>query len=327
MSLLWILKAVAEDAPPMGVLAKHTRIGGLMSNLPQEYFRYLPISERDTQWDLYVTGAGLSCVPVGSSYPRSVHPDLYQFVYQRGRVLPEYQIVYITRGAGQFESRPGGKHEVVAGNVLLLFPGVWHLYHPTDRIGWDEYWVSYNGDYVTRLVERGFISPQNPVLNTGLDDTILQPYLSLLERVRLEPPGYQQLIAANTMEILAAVLAAVQTSRTGGRASAAIRKAKIMLAQSTEEVVDMEGLASTFHMSYAHFRRVFKQQSGLSPYQYHLQLRIHRAREMLHSTTLAVGQVAARLNFPNPYYFSKIFKKKTGMSPSLWRRGGRESQP
>jgi AraC-like DNA-binding protein len=77
-------------------------------------------------------------------------------------------------------------------------------------------------------------------------------------------------------------------------------------------------------MSYAHFRRVFKQQSGLSPYQYHLQLRIHRAREMLHSTTLAVGQVAARLNFPNPYYFSKIFKKKTGMSPSLWRRGGRE---
>jgi AraC-like DNA-binding protein len=146
-----------------------------------------------------------------------------------------------------------------------------------------------------------------------------------LERVRLEPPGYQQLIAAHTMEILAAVLAGVQTARSGGRTNAAIRKAKIALAQSTDDIIDMRQLASTYHMSYAHFRRAFKQQSGLSPYQYHLQLRINRARELLHSTTLSVGQVALQLNFPNPYYFSKIFKKKTGMSPSSWRRGGRDS--
>ena len=172
------------------------------------------------------------------------------------------------------------------------------------------------------LSRRGFISARAPALNTGLDDTILHPYLCLLDRVRLESPGYQQLIAANTMEILAAALAAVQTTRTGGVSATAIREAKIMLAQRTEEIVDMERLASSLHMSYAHFRRVFKQQTGLSPYQYHLQLRINRAREMLHGTTLAVRQVAARLNFPNPYHFSKIFKKKTGMSPGQWRGGG-----
>ncbi len=298
-----------------------------MSNLPQEYFRYLPVSDRDVQWDLYVTGVGSSGVPSGSNYPRSIHPDLYQFVGQRGRVLPEFQILYITRGRGRFESKPSGKRDIVAGNVLLLFPGVWHRYRPSSQTGWDEYWVSYNGDYARRLVERGFISPEDPVLNTGMDDTILRPYLTLIDRVRLEPPGYQQLIAANTMEILAAALAAVQISRTGGRAAAAIREAKILLAQSTEQIVDMEQLAAQLHMSYAHFRRVFKQQTGLSPYQYHLQLRIHRAREMLHGTTLTVRQVASRLNFPNPYHFSKIFKNKTGMSPGQWRRGGGEKTP
>jgi AraC-like DNA-binding protein len=293
-----------------------------MSVLPNEYFRYLPVSERDVQWDLYVTGTGSSGVPPGSRYPRSVHPDLYQFAWDRGRVLPEYQVLYITRGEGLFESQSTGKRKLAAGSVMLLFPGVWHRYRPLRRTGWDEYWVGYNGDYPRRLVERGFISPEDPVLNTGMDDTILQPYLCLLDRVRLEPPGYQQLIAANTMEILAAALAAVQTARTGGRATAAIREAKVALAQRTEEIVDMEKLASTLHMSYAHFRRVFKQQTGLSPYQYHLQLRIHRAREMLHGTTLAVRHVAARLHFENPYHFSKIFKKKTGMSPSQWRGGG-----
>ena len=282
----------------------------------------MPVSERDVQWDLYVTGAGSSGVPPGSGYPRSVHPELYQFAWERGRILPEWQVLYITRGEGVFESEATGKREITAGNVMLLFPGVWHRYRPLRRTGWDEYWVSYSGDYVRRLVERGFISPQSPVLSTGLDDTILHPYLCLLDRVRLEPPGYQQLIAANTMEILAAALAAVRTARTGGRTTAAIREAKIALAQRTEEVVDIEKLSASLHMSYAHFRRVFKQQTGLSPYQYHLQLRINRAREMLHSTTLTVRQVATRLNFENPYHFSKIFKKKTGVSPSQWRGGG-----
>lgn len=293
-----------------------------MSILPKEFFRYLPVSDRDVQWDMYVTGAGSSGVPPRCPYPRSIHPELYQSVSERGRILPEFQVLYITRGEGVFESEPTGKREVVAGNVMLLFPGVWHRYRPSERTGWDEYWVSYNGEYPKRLVERGFLSPQDPLLNTGLDDTILHPYLGLLDRIRQEPPGYQQLIAANTMEILAAALAAVRTSRTGGRATRAIHEAKIVLAQCTEEVVDMEGLAGSLHMSYAHFRRIFKQQTGLSPYQYHLQLRINRAREMLHGTTLAVRQVASRLNFESPYHFSKIFKKKTGMSPHQWRIGG-----
>lgn len=293
-----------------------------MSALLQEFFRYLPVSERDAQWDLYVTGAGYSSVPPGSRYPRSVHPGLYQFAWDRGRVLPEYQVLYITRGEGVFESEATGPREMKTGGVLLLFPGVWHRYRPLKATGWDEYWVSYNGDYVRRLVERGFFSPQTPLLAAELDDAILQPYLSILDRIRREPAGYQQLIAANTMEILAATLSATRTSRTSGRTAAAVREAKILLAQQVEGLVDMARLAASLGFSYAHFRRAFKQQTGLSPYQYHLQLRIHRAREMLHGTTLPVREVAAGLRFENPYHFSKIFKKKTGMSPSQYRRMG-----
>lgn len=295
-----------------------------MSVLPEEFFRYVPVSEQDVSWDFYVTGAGRSNVPPGSHYPRSVHPDLYQFAWDRGRVLPEYQVLYITQGEGFFESEATGKRKLTAGNVLLLFPGVWHRYRPSRKTGWVEYWVSYNGDYPRRLVERGFFSPQNPILNTGMDDAIAHAYLCLLDRVHREPVGYQQLIAANTMEILASALAAVRISRTGGRAAAAVGHAKIVLEQRIEEAVDMENLAKSLHLSYAHFRRIFKQHTGLSPYQYHLQLRINRAREMLHGTTLTVKQVAGQLNFESAYHFSKIFKRKTGMSPTRWRHGGGE---
>jgi AraC-like DNA-binding protein len=294
-----------------------------MSVLPDEFFRYLLVSERDIQWDFYVTGAGCSSVPPQSRYPRSVHPDLYQFAWDRGRVLPEHQVLYIARGDGVFESEPTGQRRVAAGNVLCLFPGVWHRYRPSPENGWDEYWVSYSGDYPRRLVERGFFSPREAILNTGLDDAILHAYHRLLEHVRSEPVGCQQLIAADAMTILAASLAAVRTQRQTGRTAAAVEKAKTIFEENVENTIDMRKLAASLHLSYAHFRHVFRQRTGLSPHQYHLQLRIRRAREMLHGTTLAVKQVARRLNFESPYYFSKLFKRKTGLSPSQWRRGGR----
>ena len=295
-----------------------------MSHLTTDYFRYLPVSQRDVQWDLYVTGVGCSNVPPGSRYPRSLHPELYDFAWSQGRVLPEYQVLYITRGEGEFESQAIGKETVAAGTVLLLFPGVWHRYRPTAEVGWEEYWLGYNGPYADRLVTRAFLSPERPVLRTGLDDAILRPYLQMLDRVRAEPAGYPQLLAAGTMEILAAALGAARTQRDGGRLDGLVRQARLVLEQQTEEPVDMEALAASLKLSYAHFRRVFKQQTGMSPYQYHLQLRVHRARELLRGTTLSVKEIAARLRFESPYHFSKIFKKKTGdMSPTQWRGGGR----
>jgi AraC-like DNA-binding protein len=295
-----------------------------MSHLTTDYFRYLPVSQRDVQWDLYVTGVGYSNVPPDSPYPSSLHPELYDFAWSQGRVLPEYQVLYITRGEGEFESEAIGKEMVAAGTVLLLFPGVWHRYRPTTEVGWEEYWLGYNGPYADRLVARAFLSPDRPVLRTGLDDAILRPYLQMLDRVRVEPAGYSQLLAAGTMEVLAAALGAARTQRDGGRLDALVRQARLVLEQQTEQPADMEALAASLKLSYAHFRRVFKQQTGMSPYQYHLQLRVHRARELLRGTTLSVKQIAARLHFESPYHFSKIFKKKTGdMSPTQWRGGGR----
>jgi len=294
----------------------------MMSHSTTNYFRYLTVGDRDIQWGLYVTGAGCTVVPPGIHYPPAVHPEVYHFAWERGRVLPEHQIVYITRGEGEFESAKAGKKKITAGNVFLLFPGEWHRYRPNREIGWDEYWVSYNGDYPDRLVKHGFISPENPVLQTGLDDAILHPYVNLLDQVRSEPVGYQQLIAADTTTILAAVLAAVRSRRNGGRIDAMVRRAKLILEQQPEELASMERLAAELNLSPTHFHRLFREHTGLSPYQYHLQLRINRAKEMLHGTNLSIKQIAAALGFENPYHFSKTFKKKTGMSPSKWRGGG-----
>jgi transcriptional regulator GlxA family with amidase domain len=101
-----------------------------------------------------------------------------------------------------------------------------------------------------------------------------------------------------------------------------VREAKTLLEQHAVDAMSMGRLAARFRLSEKHFRRIFKAHTGLSPYQYYLQLRIHRAQEMLLGTTLSVKEIAASLHFENPFHFSNVFKQKTGMSPSRWRSGG-----
>jgi AraC-like DNA-binding protein len=288
----------------------------------KEYFRYLPISEYDKRWGVYVTGVGCTTVPpFSSSYPVSVHPGYYQFHWADGRVLHEYQALYILRGDGEFESKTAGSKRVLPGSLMLLFPGEWHRYRPRRAIGWDEYWISFGGRHIDDLVRGELITAAQPVLHTGVDDAILHPYLSALDRVRTEPIGYQQLIAVNVLEIVAAALAAIRRQRTSSRTETVVREAKVLLEQHAAKIVNMERLSARFQLSEKHFRRVFKEHTGLSPYQYYLQIRIHRAKEMLLGTTLSIKQIAAALHFETPFHFSTVFKKKTGMSPSQWRGG------
>jgi AraC-like DNA-binding protein len=290
-----------------------------MSKTAKEYDRYLPVSERGRQWGLYVTGGGFGQVGPGGRYPRNGHPASYEFAWQKGRFLHEYQIVYIRAGEGVFESNATGERSIDAGTVFLLFPEVWHRYRPCDPTGWEEYWVGFAGEDAERLLGRGFISPDEPLLQTGPDDLVLHAFTTLLDRLRSEPVGFEQLIAASVWEILAAALGAARRQATGGRLHELVRRAKMILEDPTEGLPVIEDLAEALEVSPSYLQHVFKEQTGLSPYQYHLQLKMQRAREMLRGSDLPVKQIARILQFQSVYHFSTLFKKKTGVSPSEWR--------
>ena len=95
----------------------------------EERFFYLPVSRRDRLWELYVTGTG-HIVHRLPGDPSEDHPSPYYYTWENGRVLSEFGVLYITQGAGEFESETTGLKPVEAGNVILVFPEVWHRYRP-----------------------------------------------------------------------------------------------------------------------------------------------------------------------------------------------------
>ena len=85
-------------------------------------FKYLTTSEEDKSWGIQLSVAGSAHIAPGSVYPQGNHPSEYTFKWNTGRVLQEYQLNYITKGAGIFENRYG-RFLVKEGSLMIILPG------------------------------------------------------------------------------------------------------------------------------------------------------------------------------------------------------------
>ena len=197
---------------------------------PDTYFRYFPVSPLDEDWGMHVTTAGYVTVEPGGQYPPPGHPEGYAFFWQHGRILHEFQLHYITRGAGEFESESAGRKEIEAGSIFLLFPGEWHRYTANPVTGWREYWVGFGGPSATRLLRKGFLSPRMPVLKPRAEHPLLEVFTGLIGEMRAERIGFSQILAATTALMLAIVHAAARAGESvDTHAETVIRRAKALL--------------------------------------------------------------------------------------------------
>jgi AraC family transcriptional regulator len=87
-----------------------------------------------------------------------------------------------------------------------------------------------------------------------------------------------------------------------------------------EEDLSLSSLAKEATMSLFHFSRAFRQSTGQSPYQYVLHRRIELAKALLRSGELTVGEVGLRTGFVQQNHFARLFQKKTGVTPTDYRR-------
>jgi AraC-like DNA-binding protein/mannose-6-phosphate isomerase-like protein (cupin superfamily) len=292
------------------------------------YFRYLPVSPESRAWGAYVLDAGFALIPPGLPYPPCQHPADHHFTWELGRTLHSHQFLYIVRGAGEFESLRSGAREIQAGDLFIVYPEVWHRYRPNSETGWDEYWVEFDGEYVRQLMRHAAFSPEHPVLNIGIQPTLLQLFVEAVETMRRQPAEYQYLLGALAVQTIAHTLSALkQKSYEGRPVDQIIREAKQLLTRQNGHPAPLESLAAELKMSYSAFRRLFREQTGFSPRQFALEVTLRRAKDLLLHSQMPVHLIADELGFESVPYFSRFLKKKTGSSPSELRKTERSPQP
>ena len=123
-------------------------------------FKYLIVNDMDQKYGLWVNTVGFQSIQPNSPYPLKDHPTGYFFNAQKGRILREYQLVYITKGRGVFSSETTPEKQVCKGRLMVLFPGQWHTYYPYVQTGWNEYYIGFEGAVIDDMVKGGFLSKE-----------------------------------------------------------------------------------------------------------------------------------------------------------------------
>jgi AraC-like DNA-binding protein len=272
---------------------------------------------RDRQWGFHVAGTGTRVAP--PRVPYQVYERNAPFQWSRGRTLPYYGLVYLVAGEGEFSTDERRRQCVRAGDMLLLFPDVWHNYRPCADTGWTEFWVLYDGRLPDHWAAQQCLRPEQPVLWPGIDPGLVGLFEQMLSIARSGPPFANQLLAALVMQIVAVLLARVQ-DRDNPHESVRrlIERAQQHIDSQWNQPIDMKQLAASLQLSYRHFRRLFQRATGVPPGQYLLNLRVNRAKRLL-AESRPVAEVAEQSGFSDPYYFSRVFKQKTGIPPARWR--------
>jgi len=284
------------------------------------HIKYLIANEQDLLWGLTVNTVGMQQIDPYSAYPPQNHPTRYLFSTTKGRILEEYQLLYITQGKGFFVSESHKKTSLKEGNMFLLFPGEWHSYQPDETSGWNEYWIGFNGINIDNRIQNGFFSRQKPVFNVGIREGIVQLYKEAIEIAKVQETGFQQMLAGIVNHLLGIAYAQDKHSVFEDlKVTNQINKAKIIMLESLQTGLTSEMIAARVNMSYSWFRRIFKQYTGFSPAQYIQELKIQKSKELLTNTMLTSQEIAFEAGFENPDYFCTTFKKKTGSTPMKYR--------
>lgn len=291
-----------------------------METNKRHYYKYITISEEDRRWGAYLGGAGYTDVSRQIEYPLTDNPVHHYFNWSVGRRLSDYQIIYITKGEGIFESELFGSQKVKAGDLFVLFPDVWHRFCPDKDIGWNEYWIEFNGKLISHFREEKFLDPQRPVFSLGIDGGLIDNFVKVIDLAREEKLGLQFFASGLIFQIMGQVFALNKfNSLDNFTLETQIRQAKLSIHEKIDTQIYPKKIACELGLGYSLFRKEFKKVTGFSPIQYQIQLRINKAKNLLSTTNLPLKQIALQLGFESNNYFSRIFRQKAAMTPAEFR--------
>jgi len=210
---------------------------------------------------------------------------------------------------------------VEAGTLLWIPAGQWHSLDPIAG-PWCEYWLLF--DAQAARARLGPLLPDRPsVMRIGVQASLLMPWHELLDLWF----GGQKASAARLFFLLHTLLFDIHSfgrrQEKAQQLSSVISRAIFRMHAEMDEGnmrFELRELAGMAGLSYDNLRKRFKKESGLSPKQFWINLKVQRGRALLCNPNHTVKEVAAILGFDDPYYFSRLFKRKTRRAPSAFRQ-------
>lgn len=250
-------------------------------------------------------------------------PNAQYHYRERPHGCDDYILFYCLGGKGHIDTG-NGRHTLGVNQFMMLPPHQYHRYQADIDDPWTIYWVHFTGTRLKELSEQfklvQFEKPFDIHYSPGILETWKEMYTSLEQGYATENIGFANMILYHFLTYFIfpdrrKLIQQVEESSKSGPLDLSIEHMK----QNITGRFTVDELAARFHMSASHYTAVFKKKTGMSPMDYFIRMKIQYACQMLSQSDLRIKEVADKIGYDDPYYFSRIFKKITGKSPAQYK--------
>ena len=260
-----------------------------------------PVIGAEIRLPFYLTGIG------------TTDPE-YHIIRSEG--LTSHQIMFTTGGSGILTAN-GKTYPQTNGVCTFIPPAVPHEYYPENG-DWKTSWVVFRGDSLPQLMRlmgfSGIMSSKQ--VNTDELAHIFSAMLTLAgEYTKAEKCS--ELLYAYILE------AKRLLSDNSDAANDHIGRAAEFMESGYARDLTLSEIAAAAGLSEQHFCRIFKRNTGMTPIEFLTKKRISEAKTLLTDTDMPVSEVARAVGFTDRSYFTSVFRKHEGFSPSEYKKVSR----
>lgn len=237
----------------------------------------------------------------------------------RGRL--DFQLLYIASGKAHFHF--GDKEKIVtAGHMVLYRPKEPQKYEYYCEDQTEVYWVHFTGGNVTNILRSYGLTDDKQVFYCGSGLEYQNIFRNMIYELQMCKENYAEMLEMYLRQLFITLQRFfVSTLKTDNmRVVEEIDKATVYFNEHYSEEISIDEYAQNNHVSVSWFIRNFKHYTGQTPMQYILSKRIYNAEILLQDPTYNITEIACIVGYDNPLYFSRIFKKAKGLSPSEYRK-------
>ena len=239
--------------------------------------------------------------------------------YSFGPIIRDnYVLHYILNGTGVLYL-DGKEFPVSAHQAFITPPFIPAYYKADDKNPWNYVWIHFNGQQSSSLLEKAGISREYPIFTYAESAPEMEKCITeILEKHEAEYYCIGNIY--RMFQIMIDIHAPKLPLPVQNCQLNYIRNTVNYIHKKYADSIRIQDIADYYGLDRSYLSKLFKRATNFTPQEYLIFVRIDKAKMLLRSKNLSVQNIAYSVGYPDPFAFSKIFKKETGMSPSDYRR-------
>lgn len=244
---------------------------------------------------------------------------LNHFQTNRPKGRKDIQLLYLAKGLATFHLQ-NRIYQLQEGNMFIYMPDEPQQYHYELGDHPDMYWIHFYESFPYPILEKFGLNKSGIYeLSPRTEYTLL--FEKIIQELQLKRTNYDSLSNLYCLELLTLFSRNMLKNNTFENVQNQLFETIIQeLHKNFQSDISIKEYAQMYHMSCCWFIRSFKRYTGVTPQQYITDIRINKAKELLRTSSFNISEISTYIGYQNPLYFSRIFKKITGISPSAYKK-------